>query len=142
MKIMGIDYGDSRVGIALSDSLGMMAQGYKTLPNKFYPKLLDAVVEIVNDFEVKIIVLGMPKNMNGTYGPRADVTKVFANDLSVKLPDVSVVFEDERLTTVEASKFLNATNTRGKSRKNVIDTVSAEIILQGYLDRNRSNFNK
>lgn len=136
MRIMGIDYGDSRVGIALSDPMGIMAHGLKTLPNKVYSKLLDAVADIANEYEVETIVLGLPKNMNGTFGPRVEVTRTFADDLTQRLPGVTIVFRDERLTTVEASTFLNATNTRGKSRKNVIDTVSAEIILQSYLDSN------
>ena len=137
MKIMGIDYGDSRVGIALSDSLGLMAQGYKTLPNKVYPKLLDAISDIITENNVETVVLGLPKNMNGTLGPRAEVTYGFRDDLLERFPDLKIILQDERLTTVEASSFLNATNTRGKSRKNVIDTVAAEIILQSYLDANK-----
>lgn len=137
MKIMGIDYGDSRVGIALSDSMGFMAQGYGTLPNKVYSKLLESVCELIKQNEVKTVVLGLPKNMNGTLGSRAEVTKEFADDLLIMAPGIEIVFQDERLTTVEASTFLNATNTRGKSRKNIIDTVSAEIILQSYIDSNK-----
>ncbi len=137
MKIMGIDYGDSRVGIALSDSLGLMAQGFKTLPNKVYPKLLDSIAEIIIENDVETVVLGLPKNMNGTLGPRAEVTYSFRADLLERFPNLKIVLQDERLTTVEASSFLNATNTRGKSRKNVIDTVAAEIILQSYLDANK-----
>ena len=136
MKIMGIDYGDSRVGIALSDILGISAHGLKTLPNKVYPKLLEAVKDIVFEHDVKKIVLGLPKNMNGSLGPRAEVTYKFADDIRQMIDGIEIVFQDERLTTVEATSFLNATNTRGKSRKNIIDTVSAEIILQSYLDTN------
>ena len=136
MRIMAIDYGDSRVGIALSDALGITAQGLKTLPNKVYQKLLDSIVGIVCEYDINTIVVGMPKNLDGSLGIRAEVTKSFANDLSQRLPDATIVFQDERLTTVEATRFLNYTNTRGKSRKAVIDTVSAEIILQTYLDTN------
>ncbi len=136
MRIMGIDYGDSRVGIALTDLLGITAQGLKTLPNKVYPKLLDSVSDIIKEHCVTKVVIGMPKNLNGTYGPRAEVTKSFAQDISQKCPEVEIVFQDERLTTVEATHFLNSTNTRGKSRKAVIDTVAAEIILQTYIDTN------
>lgn len=136
MKIMGIDYGDSRVGIALSDVLGISAHGFKTLPNKVYPKLLEAVRDIISDNDVTKIVIGLPKNMNGTLGPRAEITQEFAEDIRKLVNDIEIVFQDERLTTVEATGFLNATNTRGKSRKNIIDTVSAEIILQSYLDSN------
>lgn len=136
MKIMGIDYGDSRVGIALTDVLGISAHGYKTLPNKVYPKLMESIVDIVSENNVTLIVIGMPRNLDGSYGFRADITKDFANDLQNLLPDVTIRFQDERLTTVEAATFLNVTNTRGKNRKNIIDTVSAEIILQSYLDSN------
>ena len=80
------------------------------------------------------IVLGMPKNLNGTLGERADVTENFLADLKRELPDMEVVLWDERLTTVQAAGILNVTNTRGKDRKNVIDTVAASIILQSYLD--------
>ena len=134
MRIMGIDYGDSRVGIALSDLLGITAQGLKTLPNKVYSKMLDSIVSLIEEHEVGLAVIGMPKNLNGTLGIRAEVTKDFAGDLQSRLPDLKIVFQDERLTTVEATHFLNSTNTRGKSRKAVIDTVAAEIILQTYLD--------
>ena len=136
MRIMGIDYGDSRVGIALSDPLGYMAQGYKTIPNKVYDKMMDSVISIIGEYDVSTVVLGMPKNLNGTLGFRADITKEFAADLLARKQGIDIVFQDDRLTTVEASVFLNATNTRGKSRKNVIDTVAAEIILQSYLDSN------
>ncbi len=135
MRIMGIDYGDARVGIALSDPLMLTAQGLKTLPNKVYSKMMDALVEIINQNDVSKIVIGMPKNLNGTLGFRADITNDFANDLKTRIPEsIELIFQDERLTTVEASTFLNFTDTRGKSRKNVIDTVAAEIILQSYLD--------
>jgi len=137
MRIMGIDYGDSRVGIAISDPLGFTAQGIKTLPNKVYSKLLDSVVNIALEYDVSAVVIGLPRNMDGSEGFRADITKAFTEDLKVRLPEAKFIFQDERLTTVQASGFLNATNTKGKSRKNIIDTVAAEIILQSYLDSNR-----
>lgn len=138
MRIMGIDYGDSRVGIAMSDPLGYTAQGLKTLPNKVYSKLIESVVSIAHQYGVTLVVVGLPKNMDGSEGFRADITKSFVADLKSKLPDTEFIYQDERLTTVQASTFLNATNTRGKSRKNVIDTVAAEIILQSYLDSNKN----
>ncbi|MBQ8588108.1 MAG: Holliday junction resolvase RuvX [Clostridia bacterium] len=134
MRIMGIDYGDSRVGVALSDPLGITAQGLATLPNKVYTKMLDALVSLVNEHGVEKIVLGMPKNLNGTSGDRAEVTETFRADLESRLDAVDIILWDERLTTVQAAGILNVTNTRGKDRKNVIDTVAASIILQSYLD--------
>ncbi len=139
MRIMGIDYGDSRVGIAISDPLMFMAQGLKTIPNKVYSKMLGAVVDIANEYEISTIVIGLPKNMDGTLGFRADITKDFAKDLEKEISGVTIIFQDERLTTVQASGILNVTNTRGKSRKGVIDTVAAEIILQSYLDSNKNS---
>ena len=134
MRIMGIDYGDSRVGIALSDPLGITAQGLTTLPNKVYKLMLKNIINLVSEHSVDKIVLGMPKNLNGTLGERADVTESFLADLKRELPDMEIVLWDERLTTVQAAGILNVTNTRGKDRKNVIDTVAASIILQSYLD--------
>ena len=139
MRIMGIDYGDTRVGIALSDPLEITAQGHTTLLNKVYPKMLDALLKIVQEYKVERIVLGMPKNLNGTSGDRVTVTENFYADLKEKLPEMDIVLWDERLTTVQAAGILNVTNTRGKDRKNVIDTVAASIILQSYLDYNRNH---
>ncbi len=134
MRIMGIDYGDSRVGIALSDPLCITAQGLTTLPNKVYDKMLSKLIALVSEHSVDKIVLGMPRNLNGTLGERASVTESFLEDLKRELPDMEIVLWDERLTTVQATGILNVTNTRGKDRKNVIDTVAASIILQSYLD--------
>ena len=139
MRIMGIDYGDSRVGIAVSDPLMFMAQGLKTIPNKVYSKMLASVVDIAKEYDISTIVIGLPKNMDGTLGFRADITKDFAKDLEKEISGVTIIFQDERLTTVQASGILNVTNTRGKSRKGVIDTVAAEIILQSYLDSNKNS---
>lgn len=138
MRIMGIDYGDKRVGIALSDPLGLMAQGLKTLPNKVYDKMLESIFQIIKEYDVNLIVLGLPKNMNGTLGERGIVTENFASDIKQRLNDIEIVFWDERLSTVEAHSFLNATNTRGDKRKSIIDTLSAQIILQSYLDSPKS----
>lgn len=141
MRIMGIDYGDSRVGIALSDPLMITAQGHTTLPNKVYPKMIDSVVKIAEEYKVDRIVIGMPKNLNGSLGDRADVTKKFYTDLKERLADIEIILWDERLTTVQAAGILNVTNTRGKDRKNVIDTVAAAIILQSYMDYIKKNEN-
>ena len=134
MRIMGIDYGDSRVGISVSDALGLTAQGVTTLPNKVYDKMMESLLSIIDQYQCDKIVIGMPKNMNGTMGERCEVTKEFAEDIKTKRPDTEIVFWDERLSTVQAAGILNVTNTRGKDRKNVIDTVAACIILESYLN--------
>ena len=134
MRILGIDYGDSRVGIAVSDPLGITAQGVTTLLNRVYDKMLESLLKIIDEYKVEKIVLGMPKNMSGTNGERTVVTQSFCDDLKKMCGDIPVVLWDERLTTVQASGILNTTNTRGRDRKKVIDTVAACIILQSYLD--------
>lgn len=137
MRIIGIDYGDARVGIAVSDPLGYTAQGIETVPNKVYTKMLARVVEIIKEYNAEKIVVGLPKNMNGTLGERSVISQQFAAELKGYFPEAEIVLWDERLSTVQAAGVLNVTNTRGKNRKNVIDTVAASIILQSYLDRNK-----
>lgn len=132
MRIMGIDYGDKRVGIAVSDPLGYTAQGVATLQNNGKKKLSADLSELLAKYTPEKIVLGLPKNMDGTLGFRAEATYKFA-ELLKTLTDAEIVYWDERLTTVSASLILNKTNTRGKDRKKVIDTVSACIILENYM---------
>lgn len=139
MRALGIDYGDTRVGVAVSDALGLMAHGVEVIPNHVYKKMLDRLVQLAAAYQVQCLVIGLPRNMDGSEGFRADATKAFAADLQSLLPDVELVLWDERLSTVEAAGILNQTNTRGKSRKAVIDAVAAEIILQSYLDAHRTN---
>ena len=132
MRIMGIDYGDRRIGIAVSDPLGITAQGVKTVQNKGFEKIKTELLELLSLYNPEKIILGLPKNMDGTLGFRADETYKFADFLKT-LTNKEIVFWDERLTTVSASLILNETNTRGKDRKKVIDTVSACIILENYM---------
>lgn len=132
MRILAIDYGDSRVGLAVSDPLGITAQGIKTLYNKSNKSLLLELEPYLNEYEPQKIVIGLPKNMDGTSGFRVDETKKFAQRLK-DIYNGEIVFWDERLTTISASHILNETNTRGQKRKKVIDTVSACMILEDYL---------
>ena len=134
MRIMSIDYGDSRVGLAISDPMGWTAQGIKTVPNKSTKKLLDEINNVIKEYSPEKIVVGLPKNMDGTLGFRADETYKFVDSLKT-IYSGEVIYWDERLTTVSAHRGLNTTNTRGKNRKNVIDTVSACMILEGYLGK-------
>lgn len=139
MKLLGIDYGDARVGVAVSDALGMMAHGLETVPNRVYEKMLDRLQAICEEVQPDTVVVGLPRNMDGSEGFRAQATHAFTADLSARMPERQIVLWDERLSTVEAAGILNQTNTRGKNRKAVIDTVAAEIILQGYLDAKRGS---
>lgn len=134
MRILGIDYGDARVGVAVTDPLGFTAQGVGTVKNTGGKKLIESLREIINKYEPETVVIGLPKNMDGTEGFRADATYEFAEKLK-KVYSGKIEFIDERLTTVGASQFLNATNTRGEKRKAVIDTVSACLILENYMKR-------
>ena len=146
MRILGIDYGDARVGIAVSDLLGFMAQGVRTIKNRGTEKLLTELKEILDEYKPEKIVIGLPKNMDGSEGFRVDATHEFADALSladkIVLADIyaarEIVFWDERLSSVGAARFLNETNTRGKKRKDVLDTVAACIILDGYLSSQKN----
>lgn len=131
MRMMGIDYGDKRIGIAVTDPLGFTAQGITTLSNS-KKTLADELKKLLEQYKPQKIVLGLPKNMDGSLGFRADATYKFADFLKT-LTDSEIIFWDERLTTVSAAHILNQTNTRGKDRKKVIDTVSACIILENYM---------
>lgn len=136
MRVLGIDYGDSRVGVAVSDPLGITAQGVGTVKNTGNKKLIAALSEIIEQYKPETIVIGLPKNMDGSEGFRAQATYKFADRLKA-VYDGRIEFVDERLTTVGASQFLNATNTRGEKRKGVIDTVSACLILESYMKRQK-----
>lgn len=133
MRILGIDYGDSRVGVAASDLMGWTAQGIRTIPNRGEKKLLQELAPILAEYQPEKIVVGMPKNMDGTQGFRAEATYRFADSLKTIFQG-EIIFWDERLSTVSAARILNETNTRGKNRKKVLDTVSACIILENYLN--------
>ncbi len=134
-RIMCIDYGDARVGIAVSDLLGITAQGIETINNTGRKALFERLIQLITEYKPGKIVIGLPKNMNGTLGERAEKTYIFAERLK-EIYSGEIVFFDERLSTVCAIQTLNETNTRGTKRKNVIDTVAAALILQAYMDAN------
>jgi len=131
-RLMAIDYGDSRVGISVSDLLNITAQGVTTVYNRGYAKLMPDIKEQIDAYSPEKIVVGLPKNMNATLGERAERTYEFIEELK-KIYDGEIVLWDERLTTVSAIHILNETNTRGKNRKKVIDTVAASLILENYM---------
>ncbi len=129
---MGIDYGDSRVGISISDLLMLTAQGVRTIPNRGAKKLMEELKTVLEQYQPAKIIVGMPRNMDGSMGERAEKTKEFVQLLS-ELYEGEIVLWDERLTTVSAIQILNATNTRGKERKKTVDTVAACLILENYM---------
>lgn len=138
MRILGIDYGDARVGVAVSDMLGFMAQGVRTIKNRGINNLLNELKEILDEYKPEKIVIGLPKNMDGSEGFRVDATHEFAAALK-KIYAGEIIFWDERLSSLGAKRYLNETNTRGKKRKEVLDTVAACIILEGYLNSQKNN---
>lgn len=136
-RILGVDFGDTRTGLALSDPSRLLASGLETLSPGGMEKTAEAVAKVAKERDAAAVVVGLPKNMDGTEGFRAVRCREFAEKLSA-LTGLPVAMLDERLTTVSASRYLNETNTRGTARKGVIDTLSAQIILQNALDRLRA----
>lgn len=142
MIIMSVDYGDVRTGIALCDRLETLAYPVEVINQSYEPKLITRIREIIVKNKPELIVVGCPKNMDSSFGSRAEKCTEFGKHLENE-SGVKTVFWDERLTTVEAHNYLNTTNTRGNKRKNVVDAVAATIILQDYIDyRRNSNANK
>ncbi|MBE6549075.1 MAG: Holliday junction resolvase RuvX [Ruminococcaceae bacterium] len=137
-KILGVDLGDTRTGIAVSDPSRLISSGLETISPGGIEKTADAVADIAKANGVCAIVVGLPVNMDGSEGARAAKCRKFADLLRMRLGEsVLVAMFDERMTTMTASRYLNETNTRGKKRKGVIDTLSAQIILQNAIDRLR-----
>lgn len=137
MIIMSVDLGKARTGLALCDKTEFLASPYKVIFEKSPNKLPKRVAEAAKEANAELIVVGLPKNMDGSEGESAQNARAFAEEIG-KLTGLETVMQDERGTTVTAHNFLNDTNTRGKKRKNVIDEVAATIILQDYLDSKRN----
>ncbi len=130
MQFMGIDYGDARIGVAMSDPLCITAQGWGTV--KTTPNSAEEIAKLAQEKSVERIVVGLPKNMDNTEGASAEKARAFGEKLG-ELSGLLVVFWDERLTTVAAHGFLSELDVRGKKRKAIVDTVSATLILEGYM---------
>ena len=141
MRLMGLDYGSKTVGVAVSDPLGLTAQGVETVWRKQENKLrqtMARIEELISEYQVERIVLGYPKNMNNTVGERAVKSLEFKEKLE-KRTGRPVVMWDERLTTAEAERTLMETGVRRENRKQFLDQMAAVLILQGYLDRMNMN---
>lgn len=134
MIIMSVDLGKARTGIAVCDKTEFLASPYKVIFEKSPQKLPEKVAEAAKETRAELIVVGLPKNMDGTEGESAQNARAFAQNLT-EITGIKTVMQDERGTTITAHSFLNDTNTRGKKRKNVVDEVAATIILQDYLDK-------
>ena len=136
MRIMGLDYGSKTAGVAVSDALGITAQGVETIRRKSEKRLRQTLARIdalIEEYQVESIVLGFPKNMNNTIGNRAEKSLEFQKILK-KRTGLPVVMWDERLTTVEAYQTMKETKVRREDRKKYVDELAAMFILQGYLD--------
>ena len=133
-RIIGVDFGEVRTGIAVSDTSRFLASGIGYIKVGGLHKTAEKTAELAAEQQASAIVVGCPVNMNGSEGPRAERCRAFAIEVA-RLTSLPVAMIDERMTTMAASRFLNETNTRGSKRKSVIDTLSAQIILQNFLDR-------
>ena len=134
MRIMALDVGSRTIGIACSDALLMTAQGIETIRRTSLENDFNRLRELISEYEVHELVVGMPKNMNGTKGERAEKTEEFVEKMKAVI-DLPVTFWDERLSTVMAERQLIAADVSRKKRKGVIDKMAAVVILQGYLER-------
>lgn len=134
MRMMAVDYGDSRTGVAFCDEMEMLASPFCVINEHYAPKLIEKLKEIAVEQKAKQIVVGLPRNMDGSYGYRCDECRRLGDSLS-EATGLPVVYQDERLTTVMAHEVLSANNVRGAKRKKQVDSVSAVMILQSYIDK-------
>ena len=136
MRILGIDYGDARTGIAITDALNITVQGLETIHNKGSDKvILRRLDEILEQYEIDTIVIGKPINMNGTPSERTEITEKFIHKLKCKYNKIKIETIDERLTTVAAHKTMNFLDVNKNKKRNIVDTISAVYILETYINK-------
>ena len=135
-RVLGVDYGDVRTGIAISDDSRFLASGIATLRENGMVKTAERVAKEAVERGAVLIVCGLPRNMDGSEGPRSEVIRAFVSYLA-GYTDIPIELWDERLSTVEAHRILSSSNVGGRKRKAVVDTLAAEIILQSYLDAHK-----
>ena len=140
MRALALDIGDKTIGVAVSDLLGLTAQGVETIRRTSNKDDLKRLGELVAQFGAEIFVIGLPKNMDGTEGTRCELVKKFAEKLNASFPNVKQIFWDERLSTVAATRSLIEADVSRRKRKKVIDKMAAVYILQGYLDSTKGDF--
>lgn len=134
MRILALDVGDKTIGIAVSDELLFTAQGVEVIRRSSQNKDFARLKQLVAEYQADAVVIGLPKNMNGTIGPRGELVQQFGAQLKAQIPAVKLVYWDERLSTVAAEKSLIAADVSRAKRRKVIDKMAAVFILQGYLD--------
>lgn len=136
MRILGIDYGDARIGIAITDPLCITAQGLETIHHNGNDKIaLKRIEEIISEYDVNSIVVGMPFNMDGSSSIRVEVTEKFVHKLKCKFNNIKIDTMDERLTTVEAHKTMNFLGINKYKKRDIVDTISAVYILEKYMKK-------
>ena len=136
MRILGIDYGEARVGVSITDELNITAQGLETIQrNNSDKNVLKRLDEIFEKYDIDTIVVGLPLNLNGTKSQRTEITEKFIHKLKCKFPKVKIETVDERLTTVAAHKTMNYLNIPKNKKKNIVDTISAVYILETYVNK-------
>lgn len=133
MRLLGLDYGDKTIGVAVSDEFGWTAQGVEVIRRKSKSTDMQRIQAIIAEYEIEEIIVGFPRNMDGTIGNRAELSQKYAESLKQEF-DLPVHLWDERLTTAAAQRTLIAADMSRSKRKNVVDKIAASIILQGYLD--------
>ena len=139
MRILGIDYGEARTGFAISDELGITAQGLETLKTEGKDRtILKKIDEYLEIYQIETIVVGMPYSLNGGKSKRTEITEAFIHKLKCKYNKIKIESIDERLTTVEAHKTMNFLNINKHKKKNIVDTISAVYILETYLERQKN----
>ena len=140
MRILGIDYGEARTGFAITDELGITAQGLETLQSNGSDRLiLKKIDELLEIYNIDTIVVGMPYNMNGTKSERAELTEKLIHKLKCKYNKLKIDYIDERLTTVAAHKTMNFLNINKHKKRNIVDTISAVYILETYMERGKNS---
>ena len=138
MRILGIDYGDARTGIAITDALNITVQGLETIHNQGSDRvILRRLDEILEQYEIDTIVIGKPINMNGTPSERTEITEKFIHKLKCKYNKIKIETIDERLTTVAAHKTMNFLDVNKNKKRNIVDTISAVYILESYINKNK-----
>jgi len=138
VRALALDIGDKTIGVAASDLLGITAQGVETIRRTSNKNDLKRLGELLTQYEAKIFIIGLPKNMDGSEGTRCELVKTFAAKIGEKFPEVQQIFWDERLSTVAAARSLIEADLSRKKRKKVIDKMAAVYILQGWLDSTRN----
>ena len=140
MRILSIDYGEARCGFAITDELGITAQGLETIHSQGNDKIiLKKIDELLETYPIDTIVVGMPYHMNGTKSERANLTEKFIHKLKCKYNKIKIDFIDERLTTVAAHKTMNFLNVNKHKKRNIVDTISAVYILETYMERQKNS---